>query len=291
MISPLKKLIFPTDFSDVSIGALPMAKFFAQKLSAELVFLHVIEPPTGVAKVFSDFNEDLALAEARKMLQAFVQKHETPADAELPFSMLVKIGKPYQKIIEAIDEIGAVLAVLGTAGSSGLHASLVGSNSGKVIRMTSCPVVSLKNALASPEISNILLPMGAEGANNPKVAGAIRFAKLLGATLEVVAFVVKEDEAKAKHAVQEVKDHAAAQGIETSRNEVVVLTEPPTAAVLQFAQYAKSDMVCVLTENDPSLSTALLESASEYIVHRAEIPVLSISNPTKFSLGGQAYFG
>jgi nucleotide-binding universal stress UspA family protein len=291
MIPQPKKLIFPTDFSDVSVAALPMAKYFAQKMGAEIVFLYVIEPPTGVAKVFSDFDEERALQESRKMLAKFIADNETPSDANTPFSLMVKIGKPYQKIVEAIDEVDAAIAILGTAGAKGLHATFVGSNTGKVIRMTNCPVVSIKNGVNEPDIQSILLPIGIESPNNHKILGAIHYAKLLGANIDVVAFVPKDEEGEAQNIVNKVKEAAEERGVNINRAEVVVLTESATAAVLQFAQYASSDMIAVLTENDPTLNTALLESASEYIVHRSEIPVLNLSNPISYRIGRQSYFG
>lgn len=291
MIPQPKKLIFPTDFSDVSIAALPMAKYFAEKIGAEIVFLYVIEPPTGVAKVFSDFDEERALQESRKMLAKFIADNETPSDANIPFSAMVKIGKPYQKIVEAIDEVDAVIAILGTAGAKGLHATFVGSNTGKVIRMTNCPVVSIKNGVSEPNVKSILLPIGIESVNNHKILGTIHYAKLLGASIDIVAFVPKDEESEAQNIVNHVKESAEERGVSINRAEVVVLTESATAAVLQFAQYASSDMIAVLTENDPTLNTALLESASEYIVHRSEIPVLNLSNPISYRLGRQSYFG
>ena len=54
---PVKRILWPTDFSPPSYGSLKAAEELAQNFSAELVVLHVIPPmpavPTGAAsKVF-----------------------------------------------------------------------------------------------------------------------------------------------------------------------------------------------------------------------------------------------
>jgi Universal stress protein family len=56
----------------------------------------------------------------------------------------VGFGVPYEKIVEKAAEENADLIVMSTHGWSGLFHALIGSVTEKVVRLASCPVLSIR---------------------------------------------------------------------------------------------------------------------------------------------------
>jgi nucleotide-binding universal stress UspA family protein len=55
----------------------------------------------------------------------------------------VRIGKPYQEIIEVASETQTDLAIMGVRGRSSLDSALFGSTTYRVIQLGPCPVLAV----------------------------------------------------------------------------------------------------------------------------------------------------
>lgn len=130
----LKKILFCTDFSDYSSRALTYALSLAMEYNAELTLLHVLEdvPPT----------EDLekSIADATRRFEKLV-----PPDADdwCKVHPAVRIGKPYQQILQIALETGADLVVMGVRGRNAVDLALFGSTTHRVIQLGSSPVLAV----------------------------------------------------------------------------------------------------------------------------------------------------
>lgn len=286
MLHQSVKLVFPTDFSENAAAVLPIVRQLSLAFKAEVYLLHVIEPPTGIARMMSDFDENRAIAEARKQLLTFATGLGLDQDKEIDATLIAKIGKPYLKIAEAVDELGAEMVVMGTSGASGLQAVLAGSNASKVIRTSDVPVISIREARES--IKTILVPVGVEPASSVKNNQAIHFAKNLGAKLEFVAFVSAEDKAEAELAVKRMTDYAQGAGAKDVAGSVVVINGSAGDAVMSYAEGAGVDLICVVADGDVP-GSGYLRSIADYVVQRSAVPVLSISGHSKTSVSARTH--
>jgi nucleotide-binding universal stress UspA family protein len=103
-------------------------------VQAELTLLHVLEHLPGSADVQG------AITEAAEQL-----KKSVPPRARKPFlvEFLVRIGKPYQQIIEVALEAQTDLVIMGVRGRSSLNSALFGSTTYRVIQLGPCPVLAV----------------------------------------------------------------------------------------------------------------------------------------------------
>lgn len=134
-----KRIIAPTDFSDVSLRSISQAIALAQLCSAELVLLHVIE--TFPIDYLVGLNDS-------KRLNAELEQHAQERIAELsegiPYPRvrtLIRWGNPFREIVNAARELSADLIVLGTHGRTGLKHVYLGSTAERVVRHAKCTVV------------------------------------------------------------------------------------------------------------------------------------------------------
>lgn len=130
----LKKILFCTDFSEYSTRALTYALSLAMEYNADLTLLHVLEdvPPT----------DDL-----QKHVSDVTRKLEELAPPEVgdwcKVHAAVRIGRPYQQILQITLENETDLVVMGVRGRSAVDLALFGSTTHRVIQLGSSPVLAV----------------------------------------------------------------------------------------------------------------------------------------------------
>lgn len=139
------QIVFPTDFSDTSVAALPWATKMSQQLGTELHCVTVVEPPVVYTAMEVPLDmptvEDVA-THAAGQLEQFVREHL--GSARTPVQKIL-IGRPVDEITRYADEIGAVMIVMATHGHSGLKHLLIGSTTEGVVRHANCPVLTIRS--------------------------------------------------------------------------------------------------------------------------------------------------
>ena len=149
MTIQIKKILFPTDFSENSEHALNYALILAKLTQAELQLLHVIEPLTypPAGELFGPMLDEVELT--MKMEVAFQrQLDERVATLKNEYPRVYgrqATGNPFLEIIRAAHEGGFDMIIMGTHGRSGLAHVLIGSVAEKVVREGPCPVLTVKH--------------------------------------------------------------------------------------------------------------------------------------------------
>ena len=143
---PIKKIVCPTDFSDPSYEGLRVAREFAEHFPAELILVHIIFPGPiipGVAEPGFHIPATLESLQqtAEKSLQDLTRKKMLE---NVAVRTVVVSGKPAYEIVDLADREKADIIVIATHGESGWRKFLFGSVTEKVIRMASCPVLTVQ---------------------------------------------------------------------------------------------------------------------------------------------------
>ncbi len=139
-------LIFPTDFSEQSLNALPWVKKMADLLQADTRCIYVVEEPhiyttldMGPVAVPS-ITELVRSAETQ--LDTFINSNLTAFGSAPKASVLV--GRPAEEIVTYASDNNAALIVMTTHGYSGVKHLLLGSTTEGVLRHATCPVLSIR---------------------------------------------------------------------------------------------------------------------------------------------------
>ncbi len=148
VVSP-KRILWPTDFSSLSMHGARYARGFRDVFGAQLHVIHVIPPPlspdvaitlpTEVPVAYTD--TDL-LAACRKRLaeviaQQFEQTEGIVSDAFF--------GHPWSAICKYARQAEIDLIIVSTHGRTGLRHVLIGSTAERVVQHAPCPVLVVKN--------------------------------------------------------------------------------------------------------------------------------------------------
>jgi nucleotide-binding universal stress UspA family protein len=139
----IKKILVPTDLSELSIAAVDYAASLALTYDAKIYMLYVVE---GESR-----HEALAVEphpasepreeEGKRELHRFVYwKLKEIGD----LIEVVRVGKAETEIQRFAEDEGIDLIVMATHGRTGLAHVLMGSVAEKVVRMSSVPVMTVK---------------------------------------------------------------------------------------------------------------------------------------------------
>jgi len=139
-------ILVTTDFSEPDDYAFKLACSLARDHSAQVFVLHVIPPPSThgekLARAAPDSYRDQLWRELVRI---------KPADASVQVEHLLTEGHPAKEIVQAAKEKGCDLIVMSTHGRTGLSRLLLGSVAEQVLRLATCPVLTVK--MPSEEIS------------------------------------------------------------------------------------------------------------------------------------------
>jgi nucleotide-binding universal stress UspA family protein len=146
------RLLVPTDFSEVSCDAVRLALQIARSDGAPVTVYHVIEydelaPHYGVLMYeFTPKSErpvHKLVGERKEALSTFLRENFSDLLSRVQVQCEVEVGRPYKKILERATEEGTDLIVMATHGRTGLSHALIGSVTERVVRLATCPVLSV----------------------------------------------------------------------------------------------------------------------------------------------------
>jgi nucleotide-binding universal stress UspA family protein len=143
-----KKILFPTDFSDVSQKAVKYIKQLKGAGAQEVIVLHVIDEkellvlsrvPDQYLKITTlmekEIAKELAVVEADMAAEGFSVK------------LKVKTGKPFTEIMMTATEEKVSIIVVGSHGKSNIGEMLMGSVSENVIRHAKVPLLVISREI------------------------------------------------------------------------------------------------------------------------------------------------
>ena len=144
----IKTILFPTDFSNGARAAMDYAISLAQDYKAKLILLYVIQDisiaewyiPSSISA--ADLIEDMEKSASCEMEKWYSEALPKVKDVE---HQIVR-GVPFVEIIKTAKDKNADMIVIGTHGRTGIDHMLFGSTAEKVVRKSSCPVLTVRMA-------------------------------------------------------------------------------------------------------------------------------------------------
>lgn len=138
----IRRILVPTDFSEISAQAFTYAEELAKQYSAEIHLLHVLEknPPILLIRTFDMTNESAYQKieyDAKNLLTEFRNRFSKDVNVN---EVLLR-GNDFEEIVEYAEHNNIDLIVLATHGRTGLLHTLLGSVAEKVIRYSKVPVL------------------------------------------------------------------------------------------------------------------------------------------------------
>lgn len=145
-MAQIRRILFPTDFSERAHAAWAYAELLATKFGAEVHLLHVLQEPVAVLPESS-----LAVAPPAVNLPDLIEAAEeglARVAVAAPASIAgrtVLHGPTAEEVVRYATEVNADLIVMGTHGRTGLAHVLLGSVAERVVRKAPCAVLTVRS--------------------------------------------------------------------------------------------------------------------------------------------------
>lgn len=147
-MTPVRKILYATDFSSYSNQAYFHAVALAEVHKASLTVVYVFTPTAGAA----ESDEAASRRYWRNQLEQI-----RPTNPDIPVTHVFLEGDPAGEIVRFSRDASIDLIVMGTHGRSGMERLLMGSVAEQVLRGAACSVLVAK------------LPKGVPAAESPTV--------------------------------------------------------------------------------------------------------------------------
>ena len=141
----IRRILFPTDFSELSKPAEKFACELADQFGAELHVLHeffMTMPPTAAALLVPPDLLDEVIASAEEELRTIPPKAWSFGANVV---RVVRKGSTFDTIVKYATDNAIDLIVIGTHGRTGLPQVLLGSVAERVVRHATCPVLTVRS--------------------------------------------------------------------------------------------------------------------------------------------------
>ncbi len=142
----IRRILFPTDFDDPAAEARKYAIALTEQFDGELHLLHIVPyatiplPEASTAWTLPATDERLQVKEAESQLRDEINPNWA---AEHHVVEAAKVGNAVEEIVKYAKEQEIDLIVLGTHGHMGFAHLLMGSVAEKVVRLATCPVLTV----------------------------------------------------------------------------------------------------------------------------------------------------
>jgi nucleotide-binding universal stress UspA family protein len=285
----IRSILFPTDFSECAEHAFQQAAYLADQYGAALHVLHVRETrkPDLVPRI------QLSEEEILEQLQGSIQ--DAPLLRDEPHVRLIRSEvrrvSASVGILEYADEHRIDLIVMGTHGRHGVSRLLVGSVAEEVVRLATCPVLTVRHDQCEPRnvIQNILVPIDFSERSEQALWFAADLARSYRAELALL-HVVEEVALPGVYGLDPVPVHTP-DVIERAQSSLDALIQqlpeavPATANVLpghaardilDYAGRKDVDLIVIATHGRTGIEHLLLGSVAEKVVRLAPCPVCTM---------------
>jgi nucleotide-binding universal stress UspA family protein len=274
----MKKILFPTDFSEVANNAFVHALQLAKLIKGELVLLHTFEQPI----IDSQFTPDnyYMIFESMQLAQFDLFKDEIPklrAIAEANNLADIKLshrfidGDLVYTIKKAIDEEAINFVVMGTSGETGWESFFIGSNTGAVVSAVTVPVLSVPLTAKFKKIETIGFTTRYREKDKKALIQVLQIAKKTKA--EVRCLYVKTSNS-------DVSDAIIKQWEKEFQHEpihfLVLPSDDVQGVILDFLTHKSIDILAMVTYKRNFFSELFNPSLTRKIANFSEIPILAL---------------
>ncbi|MGJ1267657.1 universal stress protein [Sphingobacterium spiritivorum] len=276
----MKRILFPTDFSEAANNAFVYALQLAKSIDASLYILHVYELPiyssmyAGQLDYVQQIYQSIELAQFDNYKDNVPQLHEIAKkynleDIEMYF--VFEKGLFLDSIKRVIKRDHIDMIVMGTTGLNSANTTLIGSNTVNLIRSVSQPVFSIPRLAKFNGIKAIGFTTLFREADKKPLAEILKLADYFDAKINVLHIKTKENE--------DIESQAAAwkQQFNNSRLEFsIVQGTSVEEKVLEFIIDHKIDFLAIVKRNRNFFDRLFTSSMSQKLAYHSTIPILVI---------------
>lgn len=276
----IQQILIPVDFLPASEYAVEYGALLAKTFPADILLFHVLEgkhayPPDWFGNKNQDIDKRLLRKKVSEKLSECIKN--TTKKYGVSMQYLITNGNPSTKIAEAISNLHIDLIVMGTHGANGFEEFFIGHTAHKVVNMSPCPVLTVREGFKAQSIKSIVLPIDESLHSREKVNHILFIASKCNSAVHVLGIIQNTDElntAKFNLKINTVEKALKKAGL-TCVKKIVKGTHVAMEA-MNYAEKVHAEMLAIMTDHESHLTGSFMGAFAQQIVNHSRIPVLSI---------------
>lgn len=285
----MKRILFPTDFSEAANNALNVAVSLAQSANAELFVLHSLNSVQQYVDISLTSAGDITMPgmqpevvmEAIKQQKERVQNQMNDLETALTndgvqVKTFIVDTELEQEINEFTDKHEIDFTVMGTHGASGLREAFIGSNAQKIVRKSKVPVLTVNNKCDSFNIKKVACSSDfTESPINEQLLRIKNFSDMFLADLDLVYINTPSYFEETNTVEQRLNDVINAYGLEGASTNIYNAFNIDEG-VIAYAQQNDVDVIAMVTHGYRGMKKIFSDNITESVVNHSNIPVLTL---------------
>jgi nucleotide-binding universal stress UspA family protein len=294
----IRRILCPTDFSDISRQALEHAVVIARWYESQITALHVGNPMIVLgtfAPVPPAASEIIPGESNQQRLEEQLRAWLAPATAVgLRTHVIVDQGNPARCILDHARTLPADLIVIGTHGQSGFERLVLGSVTEKVLRKAACPAMTVPPHAAGASrfpFTHVLCAVDFSDSSIAALQFAFSLAQESNARMTLLhVFEWPSDEASARRVLETSEFHRQWEAETREKLEGLIPAEvrnwcTPASKlafgkayqqILNLAANEQVDLIVMGVRGRNPVDLMLFGSTTNQVVRQAGCPVLTL---------------
>lgn len=274
----MKKILFPTDFSETANNAFVYALKLAKSINAEVYVLNTYEMPVisttsaGQPELIQNVYNSIELNNFEHYKKQVPKLRTIATDLgcdDIKLTFIFEEGIMLTILQKIIDEEQIDFIVMGTNGNSGFEKKLLGSNTVHVMENISIPILSVPRQAEFKRLNNFGFATILRDSDKPGLHEIIKIAKTLNADVKVL-HVLRKENAEAMNALNSWKE----EFIDPNVTFHTVLNEKLDESVFFFIDEQLIDVMCIVKRHLNFFEKLFTTSLSKQLSYHADVPVL-----------------
>jgi len=274
----MKKILFPTDFSETATNAFVHALEFAKIVNGELVLLHTFELPIYDSQFFPEnYNvifDSLQLSQFDMFKDEIPKLHAIADERNLnhiKMSHRLMDGSLLYNIKEAIKEEKIDFIVMGTSGATGWEAFFLGTNTGNILTAVDVPVLSVPLEAKFKKIETIGFTTRYRDKDKKALKDVLKIAKKTNAAIKCL-YVKTNDSDVSASTIMEWEEEFVTEPIQFS----IIPSDDVQDTILDFILFKDIDVLAMLTYKRNFFVELFKPSLTQKFSNRLDIPILAM---------------
>jgi len=274
----MKRILFPTDFSEAATNGFVHALEFANLVQGELVLLHAFELPVFDNQFFPEnymiIYESVELSKF-EMFKDEIPKLRSIAQerrlGNIKMTHRLMDGSLLYNINKSIKEDKIDYVVMGTEGASGWSEFFSGTNTGNVLAEINVPILSIPVNAKYKKIETIGFTTRFRPKDKKALKKVVKLAKMAGAAVKCLYVKTSKTDVE-KATIKNWEEDFAEEPIEF----FVIESDEVKETILDFILLKEIDMLTMLTYKRTFLEGLFHPSLTKKFANNFDVPIFAI---------------
>lgn len=272
----MKRILVPCDFTKPALQAYKFATDLAAVSNGEVFVLKVISVPVMYESTFGIqpylFNPSIVSDLEEKAEKNFKKLSTIFPTGNLPVNFMIDQGSVIQEINTFINSKNIDLVVMGTHGASGLKEVFIGSNTEKIVRSSTVPVIAIRKAPEISDIKNIVYPCALDLKHDQLIEKIKELQNIFGATVHLLFINTPENFRRDNEVRVTLEAYAQASGI---KNYTINIHNDLNErdGIISFTNEINANLIVMATHGRKGLLHLFAGSIAEDVVNHVTCPI------------------